>query len=212
MLGAMAISDGTGNTEKQLQMMMYLHRRILALPPPMRCCSQRKSRIAALRIRLICSMQSLARNAGRTRRAIIGELGVDIFDIYGLTEVYGLGISVSRHEHQGLHYWMTSSTLRFWTRIRGSAAGRRELGELTITTLTKQGAPPALSAHMTYVSVAGECPCGLQYPRHDIILGRTDDIIRSRRSISIRQTRGRTRRKSMALAVILGRAQSWSGL
>ena len=39
------------------------------------------------------------------RHRIENELGIEIFDIYGLTEVYGPGIGISCHEHNGMHIW-----------------------------------------------------------------------------------------------------------
>jgi len=39
------------------------------------------------------------------RRRICEGLGIDVYDIYGLTEIYGPGISIDCCEHAGLHYW-----------------------------------------------------------------------------------------------------------
>ena len=39
------------------------------------------------------------------RRRIANELGVELYDIYGLTEIYGPGIAMSCQYENGMHYW-----------------------------------------------------------------------------------------------------------
>jgi len=53
------------------------------------------------------------------------------------------------------------------------------MGELVITTLRKEGAPLVRyrTRDLTRI-LPGDCPCGIRYPRHDIILGRTDDMVK----------------------------------
>ena len=181
MLGAMAIPTGPGNTEKQLQMMMDLHSTILCATSSyaLLLAEEITHRGIKDKIYLQHAIIGSERWGDKMRSRIIGELGVDIFDIYGLTEVYGPGISVSCHEHQGLHYWDDQLYFEILDPDTGEVLPDGELGELTITTLTKQGAPLVrYRTHDLTRLLPGECPCGLKYPRHDIILGRTDDMIK----------------------------------
>jgi phenylacetate-CoA ligase len=54
-----------------------------------------------------------------------------------------------------------------------------EYGELVITTLRKEGAPLIRYRTRDITRLLpGKCACGLNYPRHDIIMGRTDDMIK----------------------------------
>ena len=54
-----------------------------------------------------------------------------------------------------------------------------EVGELVITTLCKEGAPLIrYRTHDLTRIIPGECPCGSKYPRIDVILGRTDDMVK----------------------------------
>ena len=39
------------------------------------------------------------------RARINALLGVDTYDLYGLTELYGPGMGIDCHLHQGIHYW-----------------------------------------------------------------------------------------------------------
>ena len=54
-----------------------------------------------------------------------------------------------------------------------------EIGEIVITTLHKEGAPLIrYRTHDLSRIIPGECPCGSKYPRIDVILGRTDDMVK----------------------------------
>lgn len=54
-----------------------------------------------------------------------------------------------------------------------------ELGELVITTLVKEGSPLIrYRTHDITRLIPGPCPCGSPYPRHDRIVGRTDDMVK----------------------------------
>jgi phenylacetate-CoA ligase len=53
-----------------------------------------------------------------------------------------------------------------------------EVGEMVITSLAKEGAPLIRyrTRDLTRL-VPGDCPCGCTLPRHDRILGRSDDVV-----------------------------------
>ena len=54
-----------------------------------------------------------------------------------------------------------------------------EEGEIVITTLRKQGAPLIrYRTHDISRLLPGDCPCGCPYPRHDRIMGRSDDMVK----------------------------------
>jgi phenylacetate-CoA ligase len=56
-----------------------------------------------------------------------------------------------------------------------------EIGELAITTLSKEGAPLIrYRTHDLTREIPGDCPCGSPYPRIDTILGRSDDMVKVR--------------------------------
>ena len=113
------------------------------------------------------------------RARISEELGVELYDIYGLTEIYGPGISISCKCNKGLHYWDDYLFFEIIDPITGENVADGELGELVITTLTKEGAPLIRYRTRDITRLLpGECSCGLPYPCHDVILGRTDDMIK----------------------------------
>ena len=113
------------------------------------------------------------------RKRIASELGVKLYDIYGLTEVYGPGIGISCDCECGMHMWDDYIYFEVVDPKTGELVPDGEIGELVITTLKKQGAPLIrYRTHDLTRIIPGECPCGSKYPRIDTILGRTDDMVK----------------------------------
>ncbi|WP_418627252.1 phenylacetate--CoA ligase family protein [Anaerosinus sp.] len=180
-LGAMAIPMGPGNTEKQLKMMVDLGATALTATSSyaLLLAEEIAKRQMKDRIKLKTAIIGSERWGEKMRNRIVDELGVDIYDIYGLTEIYGPGISISCKENNGLHYWDDHLYFEIIDPVSGEVLPEGELGELVVTTLTKEGAPLIrYRTHDLTRLLKGKCSCGLEYPRHDIILGRTDDMIK----------------------------------
>ena len=115
----------------------------------------------------------------KMRKRIASELGVQLYDVYGLTEIYGPGIAMSCDEQCGMHYWDDYFFFEIIDPKTGEQKPFGEIGELAITTLTKQGAPLIrYRTHDLTRFIGGECACGRDYPRIDTIIGRTDDMIK----------------------------------
>ena len=113
------------------------------------------------------------------RKRIANELGVELYDIYGLTEIYGPGIAMSCDYQCGMHYWDDYLYFEIIDPKTGKVVPDGEIGELGITTLRKQGAPLIrYRTHDLTRFVQGECKCGNPHPRIDTLIGRTDDMIK----------------------------------
>ncbi|MCL2888917.1 MAG: AMP-binding protein, partial [Eggerthellaceae bacterium] len=106
-LGAMAIPMGPGNTEKQLQMMQDLKSTVLTATSSYALLLAET--IAQLGIRDKLHLRKACIGSERwgekMRARIANELGVELYDIYGLTEIYGPGIGISCDAHAGIHFW-----------------------------------------------------------------------------------------------------------
>ena len=182
-LGAMAIPMGPGNTDKQLRMMQDLRSTVL-------CATSSYALLLAEEIAKRGLTGSLHLKKGvigserwgeKMRKRIADELGVQLYDIYGLTEIYGPGIGMSCDYACGMHYWDDYLYFEIIDPKTGRAAPDGEVGELVITTLRKQGAPLIrYRTHDLTRFLPGDCPCGSPYPRIDTILGRTDDMVKVR--------------------------------
>ena len=117
----------------------------------------------------------------KMRNRIANEMGIEIFDIYGLTEVYGPGIGISCSEHHGMHIWEDYVYCEIIDPKTGEPLPDGEVGELVLTTLRKQGAPLIrYRTHDLTRIIPGDCKCayGCHHPRIDILTGRTDDMVK----------------------------------
>lgn len=113
------------------------------------------------------------------RKRISEELGIELYDIYGLTEIYGPGIGISCKEDNGMHYWDDYIYIEIIDPVTLEPLPDGELGEVVITTLVKEGAPLIrYRTHDLSRILPGECACGSKYPRLDVIMGRTDDMMK----------------------------------
>ena len=180
-LGAMAIPMGPGNTDKQLQMMMDLKSTVLCATSSYALLLAEEIAKRGIRdkIHLKTGVIGSERWGEKMRKRIAEELGVELYDIYGLTEVYGPGIGISCSEGCGMHIWDDFVYLEIINPKTGEVVPDGEMGEIVITTLRKQGAPLIrYRTHDLSRILTGDCPCGSKFPRIDTILGRTDDMVK----------------------------------
>ena len=180
-LGAMAIPMGPGNTEKQLKMMQDLGSTVITATSSYALLLAEEIDKRGLRdsLKLRKGVIGSERWGDKMRARISDELGVEIFDIYGLTEVYGPGIGISCDEHHGMHIWSDYIYAEIVDPETGETLPDGEVGELVLTTLRKQGAPLIrYRTHDLTRIIPGDCPCGLKHPRIDTLTGRTDDMVK----------------------------------
>lgn len=180
-LGAMAVPMGPGNTEKQLQMMIDLHTTVLCATSSYALLLAEEIARRGLkdRISLKKGIIGSERWGEKMRRRISQELGIQLYDIYGLTEIYGPGIGISCGESSGIHYWDDYVYIEIVDPVTGKVLPDGEIGEIVITTLQKEGAPLLrYRTHDLSRILPGRCACGSRYPRLDTIMGRTDDMIK----------------------------------
>lgn len=180
-LGAMVIPMGPGNTDKQLRMMMDMKSTVLCATSSyaLLLAEEIAKRGIGNRIHLRKGVIGSERWGEKMRNRIANELGVQLYDIYGLTEVYGPGIGISCDHACGMHVWTDYLYFEVVDPKTGKNVPDGEIGELVITTLHKQGAPLIrYRTHDLTRVIPGECPCGCPFPRIDTILGRTDDMVK----------------------------------
>ncbi|HEY8908681.1 MAG TPA: phenylacetate--CoA ligase [Desulfosporosinus sp.] len=181
LIGAMAIPMGPGNTDKQIQMMRDLKSTVLCATSSyaLLLAEEITKRKVKTKIHLTKGIIGSERWGEKMRRRIANELGVQLYDIYGLTEIYGPGIAMSCDEECGMHYWDDYLYFEIIDPTTGDLVPYGEVGELVITTLRKEGAPLIrYRTHDLTRFMPGECACGRSYPRIDTLIGRTDDMIK----------------------------------
>ncbi|MCL1930336.1 MAG: phenylacetate--CoA ligase [Treponema sp.] len=186
LLGAMAVPMGPGNTEKQIKMMIDLKSTVI-------CATSSYALLLAEEIEKrgvhdkICLKKGVIgseRWGDKMRRRIADELGVELYDIYGLTEIYGPGIGIDCIHNSGMHIWTDFMYYEIIDPKTGKILPEGEVGEIVITTLQKEGAPLIrYRTHDLTRAISGTCACGSEYPRIGRIIGRSDDMVKVRGSI-----------------------------
>lgn len=180
-LGAMAIPMGPGNTDKQLQMMVDLKSTVLTATSSyaLLLSEEINKRNMRDKIYLKKGIFGSERWSDKMRSYIRTELGVEIYDIYGLTEIYGPGIGISCIEDDGMHYWDDYIYIEIIDPKTEKPVPDGEEGEVVITTLVKEGAPLLrFRTHDISRIIPEPCKCGSHYPRLDTVKGRSDDMFK----------------------------------
>ncbi len=181
LLGAMAIPMGPGNTDKQLQMMQDMGSTVLCSTSSyaLLLAEEIAKRGIKDKIKLKKGVIGSERWGDKMRERIKNELGIELYDIYGLTEIYGPGIGINCKYDTGMHYWDDYLYLEIVDPQTLKPVPDGEMGEIVITTLVKEGAPLIrYRTHDLSRIIPGECPCGSKHPRLDVIMGRTDDMMK----------------------------------
>ncbi len=180
-LGAMAIPMGPGNTEKQLKFMQDMQSTVLCATSSyaLLLAEEIEKRGIRDKINLKKGVIGSERWGDKMRNRIKNELGIQIYDIYGLTEIYGPGIGISCDYDCGMHYWDDYIYLEILDPVTGEVLPDGETGEICITTLVKEGAPLIrFRTHDIARIIPGECACGSKFPRLGAIQGRSDDMMK----------------------------------
>ena len=180
-LGAMVIPMGPGNTDKQLRMMIDLKSTVLCATSSyaLLLAEEIAKRGIGGQIHLKKGVIGSERWGDKMRTRIARELGVSLYDIYGLTEIYGPGIAINCDHSKAMHYWDDFMYIEILDPKTGEPVADGEVGEIVITTLVKEGAPLIrYRTHDLSRFVPGDCPCGSKHPRIDTLIGRTDDMVK----------------------------------
>ena len=180
-LGAMAIPMGPGNTDKQLQMMIDLQSTVICATSSYALLLAEEINKRGLKdqIKLKKGVIGSERWSDKMRAHIAESLGIELYDIYGLTEIYGPGIGINCKYNTGMHCWDDYLYIEIVDPKTLKPVPDGEMGEIVITTLVKEGAPLIrYRTHDLSRIIPGECPCGSKFPRLDTIMGRTDDMMK----------------------------------
>ncbi|NLV24982.1 MAG: ATP-binding cassette domain-containing protein [Deltaproteobacteria bacterium] len=183
-VGAMAIPIGPGNVDLQCQF-------LLDFQPTVFCSTASMALLMAEEIhrRGIAHKINIRKviygseRSSRGMRQKISELfgGAELFDIPGLTELYGPGTGIECIHHDCIHYWGDYYILEIIDPVTLQPLPDGEWGEMVVTTLRKEAAPLIrYRTHDITRIIPGRCTCGSPLPRHSRLKGRTDDMFKFR--------------------------------
>ncbi len=112
------------------------------------------------------------------RREIERRSGIVAIDIYGLSEIIGPGVSSECRQQSGLHINEDHFLAEVIDPATGEAVAEGEVGELVITTLTKEATPVLRFRTRDICHMTRErCACGRTTARMSRVMGRTDDML-----------------------------------
>lgn len=116
------------------------------------------------------------------RSKIASTWDMDVYDIYGFTELCGPGVANDCFRHDGLHVWQDHFLTEVVDPVTGEALEPEQEGELVFSTLTKEGMPLLRfrSRDLARLYAAGSCDCGRTHQRISRIRGRLDDALKVR--------------------------------
>jgi phenylacetate-CoA ligase len=182
-VGAMTVPTGPGNLDLQFQMLLDLQSTVLCATSSfgLLIAEEAHRRGVVDRLALRVGILGSERWGDAMRRRIESLLGIETFDIYGFTELYGPGTGIDCSEHEGIHYWDDYYVVEVVDPATGAVLPPGTEGELVVTTLRKQ-AQPLLRYRTRDLSrlIPEPCACGSPYPRIGRITGRSDDMFKVR--------------------------------
>ncbi len=180
-LGAMAIPVGPGNIDLQCQFLEDLQSTVLCCTASMGLLMAEEVERRELKGKIALKKMIFGseRSGDAMRRRIRDLMGLeDMFDITGMTELYGPGTGLDCFRHEGIHYWADYFILEILDPETLEPVAEGETGEMVVTTLYKEAAP--LIRYRTRdlaQRIDRPCSCGNVLPLHGRILGRSDDMI-----------------------------------
>ncbi len=179
-IGATVIPTSSGNTQRQIQTMIDFKSTIL-------CCTPSYALYLGETIEEMGVKDQLSLKAGifgaepwteNMRQAIEEKLGIKAYDVYGLSEIMGPGVSYECEYQKGMHVCEDMFIPEIIDPDTGEVLPEGESGELVFTTITKEGFPLIRYRTRDICSLNYEkCGCGRTFVRMNKPTGRSDDMM-----------------------------------
>lgn len=179
-LGAMVIPMSTGNTKKLIDMMIDCEVTAIACTPSylLHVAEALEEQGLLDKIKLKYAICGAEPWTDEMRAQMEKRLGIRAYDIYGLTEIMGPGVACDCEAHRGLHIYEDHFLPEIIDPDTLEQKKDGELGELVITTLTKEGMPLLRYRTRDLTSLEYDtCDCGRTMARIQRFRGRSDDML-----------------------------------
>ena len=180
-LGMFILPCGPGNTLRQIRLARDFGTTVLTGVVSygtriLEVMEQEKSSIPSLRIGIFGAETFSEAMKSRLRAGF----GIDVFDIYGMTETGGIGtLGMDCPEHEGIHVWEDQYFIEIIDPRTGERVRDGEEGELVVTSLTREALPVIrfCTGDLTRIVSRERCGCGRTHLRIAGITGRVDDML-----------------------------------
>jgi phenylacetate-CoA ligase len=184
-LGAMIIPIGAGRSMLQLKLMKELEATVLCAIAsyPLRLIEVAKEEGFDFKdTRLRVGIFGAEVWSEEMRHRIEEAMGIESFDIIGMTETGGVGMGIDCQVHNGIHVWEDHYIVEIIDPATGQVLPDGEEGEMVVTTLTRQGLPLIRyrTRDITRIVSRDKCDCGRTSLRVDRLKGRTDDMLKAK--------------------------------
>lgn len=180
-LGAMAIPVGPGNIDMQCQFLVDMQSTVFCCTASMALLIAEEVNKRGLKDKINLKKMILGseRCSSAMRAKIKDLLGLeDMFDITGMTELYGPGTGLDCPRHEGIHYWADKYILEILDPDTLEPVKDGEIGEMVVTSLCKEAAPLVRYRTRDLTrKITKSCSCDNILFMHDKIMGRSDDMI-----------------------------------
>ena len=181
-IGATTVPVSVGFTERQLMLMEDFGATVLCCTPTYAAilaetAAQRRIDVRA-RMKLRVGLFGAEPWTDALRAQVESWFGLEAFDLYGLSEIIGPGVSVECGAHDGLHIFEDHFLPEIIDPDTAEVLAGGAEGELVLTTLTKHAMP--LVRYRTRDRarlLTGSCACGRTLLRMSRVGGRTDDML-----------------------------------
>ncbi len=179
-IGATVIPSSSGNTQRQIELMLDLGTTVLCCTPSYMIYLAEYSQKIGVDLRNDTKLRMGFFGAEpwseETRKRIEERTGIDAINIYGTSEISGPVVSECS-EKAGIHFWADIFLIEVIDPETGEQLGEGEKGELVVTVLGKEGLPMIRWRTGDITSMILErCNCGRWHPRIERITGRADDM------------------------------------
>lgn len=179
-VGCLTLPMSSGNTERQLQFMMDLGSTIICCTPSYAANLGEAINERGLRdkIKLKAGIFGAEPWTEEMRRSIEESLGIKAYDIYGLTEISGPGVSFECEEQAGMHVQEDHFIPEIIDPETSRVLPEGEVGELVFTCITKKAFPLLRyrTRDLCYLT-RKKCSCGRTHIRMHKPMGRSDDMM-----------------------------------
>jgi len=180
-VGATVIPISGGNTKKQLQLMEDFGSTVLACTPSYAAYLGEalvEEKIDRKNIKLKAGVFGAEPWTEEMRSQIEQLLGIKAYDIYGLSEIIGPGVSMECHCQKGMHIFEDHFIPEIINPESGEVLPYGELGELVFTPATKEAMPLIRYRTRDLTRLHAEpCECGRTLVRMEKCVGRSDDML-----------------------------------
>lgn len=179
-VGSLTLPMSSGNTDRQIQFMCDLGSTILCCTPSYAAFLAESVLERGLKdqIKLKAGIFGAEAWSEEMRQDIQNKLGIKAYDIYGLTELSGPGVSYECSEQKGMHICEDHFIAEIIDPDTGEVLPDGTKGELVFTSITKE-AFPLLRYRTRDICVLDRtpCSCGRTHVRMAKPMGRSDDML-----------------------------------